>query len=145
MSLSLFFRVIWHAMSYIVLAMGDKKTYLIIDAIICNGFFFISNIVGYKFNNLTGIAYSYVVSSLLIMVILIFTVYYKYNISINKTTYKILSSLFCLCFLSFLVNYYFSMNNKGVINFIFIFICSITLLILINKRLPFFSIIRKRI
>ena len=35
-------------MSYIILAKGDRKTYLIIDAILCNGLFFIFNIIGYS-------------------------------------------------------------------------------------------------
>lgn len=81
MAASLVFRGVWIIMSYVILAHGDRKRYLIFDAIIGNGLAYVINIVAYSIGGLQYLGVSYLVSSIAVCVIL-FTVvskYYKYR------------------------------------------------------------------
>lgn len=84
MGVALFFRILWHSLSYVILAYGDKKTYLFFDAIICNGLFFIGSMIGFYIGDIKGIGVSYLISSGLVMGILFTLVSLKYQIKISS-------------------------------------------------------------
>lgn len=86
MGISLIFRIPWHCFSYIILAKGDKNKYLFIDAILGNGLFLGSNLLGYYLYGITGIAISFVVSSLFVCIILYITVNRSYGFNLGKNT-----------------------------------------------------------
>lgn len=90
MSLSLLFRVIWHIMSYIILAKGDKHSYLLYDVIIGNGTFFALNLIGYYFKGIPGVAFSYLVGSIFVAIFLSCIVKSKYSVSLSIRNIKVL-------------------------------------------------------
>jgi len=96
MSFALVFRIIWHSLSYIILAIGDKYTYLFYDSIIGNGLFFGFNVLGYLLDGINGIAISYCVGSIITALILYLVVLLKYHIEINGNVLKTFSVLVLL-------------------------------------------------
>lgn len=81
MSLSLIFRIMWHSLSYIILAKGDKRTYFIFDAMLGNGLNFIFNIGAYYFWGLQGLAISFLVGAVSMIIILNIVTKVKYGFS----------------------------------------------------------------
>lgn len=117
MSLSLVWRVVWHIMSYVILAYGDKKMYLICDAFIGNGIFFILNILGYLFYNINGIAITYLLGTILVSFILLFIVNLKYHIFLEKQIFKrvgIMIVLLISIFINNQLNYRYSSYVSGL-------------------------------
>ncbi len=104
MALSLYFRVIWHSFSYVILAKGDRKTYLLVDAIIGNGLFFLGSMLGFYFNQIDGIALSYVIMSGMVMILLFVVCKQKYKMTFSKSSYILFVTLFVLCLAMLLVN-----------------------------------------
>ena len=146
MSISLFFRIIWHCFSYIILAKGDKKMYLYIDAILGNGLFFIGNIIGFYFMKVDGIAISFVVISCLVMTILYILVSFKYHIKLEVFTIKLASFLFIICLVIYLFNILFDESlfklytNIFVSCIVFVFCCK-----QIDEKTGIFSVIAQKI
>lgn len=97
MALALIFRVVWHSLSYIILAKGDRKTYLIYDALLGNGTNFILNIVAYYWGGLYGLGGSFVLGSILISGLLMCVTRIKYKFRYEKEFIKL---FVCLLFLS---------------------------------------------
>ena len=83
MALSLLFRGIWFVMSYVILAQGDRKSYLIYDALIGNGLNFVLNIVAYAFWGLNGLGVSFLLGSILVSIIIFLVVCKKTTFSFN--------------------------------------------------------------
>ena len=84
MALSLFFRIIWHCFSYIILAKGDKKIYFFVDACFGNGIFMLLNLFGFWLFGLSGIAVSFIVASIIVCIILYIVISNKYNFNISR-------------------------------------------------------------
>jgi hypothetical protein len=90
MSLSLLFRGVWITMSYIILAHGDRKRYLIYDAIIGNGLNFLINILAYSIGGLYWLGFSYIISSICVCVILCVVVCRGCYIKISSSSFRFL-------------------------------------------------------
>lgn len=105
MGISLIFRIPWHCFSYIILAKGDRKKFLFIDALIGNGLFLGSNILGYYLYGITGIAISFVISSLLVCSILYITVSKSYGFRLNRNVLLTGSSVLMLLLILFICNF----------------------------------------
>lgn len=85
MGIALIFRVLWQIFSYVILAKGDRRAFLLIDAFLGNGMFFGGNIVGFLLFGLKGLSISYLVMSLFVMLLLLLYVKKQYKIEIPKT------------------------------------------------------------
>ena len=144
MAISLFFRIIWHSFSFIILAKGDKKTYLFVDALLGNSLFFLGNIVGFYLFGINGISISYVVFSFIIMIILGIVVNKKYEIAISPTTRKVASILLTACLLIFIFQFIKFFVFKLVLEFVLSMSIISYILIQINKRIGLFDIIKNR-
>ena len=101
MSVSLIFRVVWHTLSYVVLAFGDMKSYFLYDALLGNGIVFISNILGYHFGGLNGLAITYLIGSIIVPTILFGILKYKLEVNIDKRFWIVFSISLILILLVF--------------------------------------------
>lgn len=90
MSLALLFRGLWNVLGFIILAKGDKKTFLYYDAIIGHGMNFVLNCIGYYFWGLNGLAITYLVGSILMCAVLIVVIRVKYDIHLTGGYFKIM-------------------------------------------------------
>jgi O-antigen/teichoic acid export membrane protein len=141
---SFVFRIIWLTLSYVALAKGDRKTYLVYDAIIGNGSYFVLNLLFYYYGGIDGIGISCVLGT--IFVSLMFLVVYgrKYNFKYEASFWKV--QLICIAFVSFFM-------LALLINNIYIYISVITILSIVfftyiykalNRRLNFAQIIKDK-
>ena len=142
MGFSLLFRIPWHCFSYIILAKGDKKRFLFIDAIIGNGIFFASNILGFYIAGLKGVAISYVIVSLIVAIILYSTVHNNYGFTIKRSIMilgvTILIALSAI-FVCTLYEKYFIMRLLSFIIFLILLLGSI---VIFNRKTHLFNILR---
>lgn len=76
---SFVFHVMWLTLSYIALAKGDKKVYLVCDAIIGNGVYFLLNILFYKLWGINGLGISAVVGSIFVSLLLLLVYGRRYD------------------------------------------------------------------
>lgn len=146
MAVSLIFKVIWQAMSYTILAYGDKKTYFIFDAIIGNGLAFLGNIVGYKFFGLKGLGLSYVLGSIVIVFLLNAIMVLKYKITISNNIWRNLLLLSfvigCILLLPLIVK-----NNTVVwtLRILLTFIATSYCFFVLNRRVDFITYLKARL
>lgn len=108
MSLALIFRGVWLALSYVILARGDKWTYLIYDALIGNGLGFVFNIAAYYFWGLKGLGISYVAGSVFMVVVLYTIIKKKYNYNFNTEFTKLFIILIAVLLAVFLADFILS-------------------------------------
>lgn len=146
MAVSLIFKVIWQAMSYTILAFGDKKTYFIFDAIIGNGLAFLGNIMGYKLFGLKGLSFSYILGSIIIVLILntIMVMKYKIIISNNIWRFLILFSFVigCILLLPLIIK-----NNTAVwtLRILLTFIATLYCCFVLNQRVDFITYLKAKL
>lgn len=145
MALSLFFRVIWHCFSFVILAEGDKRRYFIFDACIGNGIFMIFNILGFWLNGVNGVAFSFVISSILICAFLYLIVKRAYGFYIDKHFWKFSMPVIILSvLLYFLIRY--KTLGQYIISYILIgFLIFIWCILFIESKTSFFKYIICRI
>lgn len=134
-ALALFFRVLWHSFSYVILAKGDKKAYLIFDALLGNGIFFIGNMIGFYFDKIDGIAISYIIGSILVSVILYLLIKNKYNVCLLKGV----ASIFAVALLFSVLLYAFEVYTansrmKNIVEVVYLMVVSFLSLYMIDKR-----------
>ena len=98
MAVSLIFRGIWMTMSYVILAHGDRKRYLLYDAVLGNGLTYVINIIAYKLGGLSWLGFSYLLSSVFVSMLLFFVVSKSYNFRASKSIVKL--CVFMLVFLT---------------------------------------------
>ena len=142
-SYSFVFRIIWLTLSYVALAKGDKKTYLVYDALIGNGFYFIINILFYHFWGLQGIGFSCIAGTIFVSALLLIVYGRKYSVFYKKDFW--ICQLSCIAFLSLFMAIQLIDNIKLYYSStIIIFIMySIYTYQALNKRLEINSIIKK--
>lgn len=134
MAISLIFRIIWHSLSYVILAHGDKITYLVYDAIIGNGLIFILNLLGYYYMGLFGLSLSFLFGSIFMVILLNLVTLSKYKLKLTPVFWSNF-----LIFLSLCIASYYSIklfNNIHIL--IKIWFCTIILgftFFILNKRL----------
>ena len=144
MSLALVFRVVWLVLAYIALAKGDKKVYLIYDAVIGNGVYMIGNIVCYYFWGINGLGYSCVIGSILVSTLFLFVYGKKYKFRFSISFWRI----FIICSIS-VAFFIFIVNVKNVY-ILYItqavassaFLCYVV--IMLDKRIDIKEIINRR-
>ncbi|MGJ1322001.1 oligosaccharide flippase family protein [Sphingobacterium faecium] len=145
MSLSLLARGIWLIMSYVILAFGDKKAYLIYDSIISNGLLCVLNISSYVIWGLEGLGISFLVGATINAIILSFVVKSKYDISFSKEFY------FKLFFLgSLILCSYFIMDLKTDwlrVTLSYLVVCIVTFysIYVLNRRTGFIDYLRRKV
>lgn len=142
MGFSLLFRIPWHCFSYIILANGDKKRFLLIDAVLGNGLFFICNILGFYIDGIKGIAISYVIASLIIAIILYITVNRCYGFKIKVGILLIELGTFCILLGIFICTFYNSIYYLEYISYFLFVLLVIGCLYLLNRKIHLFNIIR---
>lgn len=103
MALALILRIIWHSLSYIILAKGDKKTYFIYDALLGNGINFSLNIIAYYFWGLQGLGFSFVAGSASMVILLTIVTGVKYGFRYCKDFWILLIIFICLSFSAYLI------------------------------------------
>lgn len=97
-SYSFVFRVMWLTTSYIALAKGDKIVYLIYDAIIGNGGYFLLNIIFYYFWGINGLGISCIIGTIFVSLLLLFVYTRKYDFSYSRNFWQL--QITCVAFLS---------------------------------------------
>ena len=102
MSLSLIFRIMWHSLSYIILAKGDKRTYFIFDALLGNGLNFIFNIAAYYLWGLQGLAISFLVGAVSMVILLNIVTGVKYGFKYTAEFWRLFLSLVVCCIAAYL-------------------------------------------
>ncbi len=144
MASSLIFKVIWQAMSFIILAYGDKKTYFTFDAIIGNGTAFLLNIFAYKLFGLGGLGISYILGSLVIMIVLNSVMRLKYKIIISNNIWKFLFffsiAISAVLLLPLIVK---NETTNWLLKIIISIIVSSYCLFILNKRIDFITYLNK--
>ena len=131
MGIALIFRVIWQIFSYVILAKGDRKAFLCLDAFLGNGLFFVGNIVGFYFWGLRGLSISYLLMSLVVMLLLQTYVRLKYKLPVSfdiilKSVAFVFFSLFVVWF-SIQYNSLFAIFLKVLYFGIAVYFCLVSL------------------
>lgn len=139
MSYSLLFRGVWITMSYVILAYGDKKRYLIFDAVLGNGSHYIVNITCYAFGGLVWLGASYVIAAFLVCTILCIVVARFYSFSFSRYTISLLI-IGLLLTGSVLLLYNF---NAYLSMLLALIVCIISVFNLV-KKFDIISILKKR-
>lgn len=108
MALGLIFRGLWILMSYVILSHGDRKSYIIFDALLGNGFCYIITVVAYKMGGLNYLGIAYVLSSVVVFLVLSGVVCIKYCYKMNKwvMAYMLISVIMVA------IIYFLSMENN---------------------------------
>lgn len=88
---SLLFRIMWATLSYIPLAHGDKKMYLIYDALLGNGGNFIITIAAYYLFGLNGIGFAMIIGNIFVSLLLYFVYKKHYGMDFNNSFWKLQS------------------------------------------------------
>lgn len=144
MSFSLIFRIIWQTFSYIILSKGDKKSFLIYDAIIANGFAFLLNILFYKFWGLWGLGVSFVVSSVVVSTFLFLIVRFKYGFIINSFILKFIISFILIYSIVYIYTVVFH-NGIDLISILLVLCSCIISFVILNTRINFLDFIKTKI
>jgi O-antigen/teichoic acid export membrane protein len=139
LALSLLFKGIWLIMSYVILANGDKKSYLIYDSIIGNGLLFVCNILAYRFWGLEGLALSSFIASVTISIILTIVVKIKYKFFFNKGFLRIFLVLILLVVLTFLNVSILSRWPQYCVSFFLLLLSFGYSLFILNKSVNFIN------
>lgn len=134
MSIALIFRVVWHSLSYIVLAKGDKKVYFIYDALIGNGINFILNIGCYYFFGLFGLGVSFLIGAISMVVILYIVTKVKYNFKYMASVHKLFLVYILLSLASYLAIEYMEGYVKYIIASLLFLVSGTISLYVLNKK-----------
>ena len=131
MSIGLLFRIVWQSLSYVILAKGDRKVYLIYDALVGNGFVFLANLGFYFLFGLDGLGYSFVISSVVVSIVLTFAVYKNYKVHFDNKFIK--SFLFSLMIC--IVAYFLAFFNETLLSVGVLFFSIVYAAIVISNRI----------
>lgn len=142
LAMTLLFKGIWLIMSYIILANGDKKAYLIYDSLIGNGFLFLSNILSYKFWGLNGLVISSFFTCLFVAIILTIVVKSKYNVFVDKKFTKVFIIIMAIIFLTYANVSIFTGIIQYCLSFLLLLIICFYSLIILNRSINFSSKIK---
>lgn len=144
MALALLFRIVWHSLSYVILAKGDKRTYFIYDALLGNGVNFVLNILAYYFGGLNGLGVSFVVGAVLMAGLLLCVTNMKYGFKFDKSFIVIFFSILISCMLGcILILYWESIYGYLICVCIFFIVSSVSLSIL-NSRIGLWGILKRK-
>lgn len=80
----MFFKAISFCLGYISFAKGDKKTYLLFEAVIANILTIVLNCCGYYFGRLEGLAWSFLILYVVYYLMILFVCRIKYHYVISK-------------------------------------------------------------
>lgn len=144
MGIALIFRIIWQIFSYVILAKGDKINFLLLDALCGNCIFFIGNIIGYYLHGIEGLAWSYLITSIIIMHILFLFVRFKYR---NNIPYLFIASSILFALFSFfviIIRSYFRPEIGLIVVSVFCFLTIVFSLYQLQKDINYISYIRKK-
>jgi len=144
LALSLLSKGIWLIMSYVILANGDKKAYLIYDSLIGNGLLFLSNIFAYSIWGLHGLAMSYLIASISVCIILTIVVKIKYGVSLSYDFLKLIIFLSLLVTMSYFMMYISTNWLRILMSVIVAFVIFTYSLYILNKRIGFVSSLRSK-
>ena len=95
---SFVFRVMWLTLSYIALAKGDKKVYLVYDALIGNGGYMLLNIAFYYFWGLQGLGISCVIGTIAVSTLLLAVYGHRYHFAYSRGFWRVQAG--CAVFLT---------------------------------------------
>ena len=143
MAISLLLRIVWQVCSVTFMAIGKNSLYLLIDAIIGNGLFFIITMTSFYYWGLTGLSYAFIVSSFIIMCFLIMAVKIITKSKLDNRIICIIGAGFLmLLFLYVSLSYLygtFQIIVSGIISCIII----VTSLKLLNRKINYLEYIKK--
>ena len=143
MAISLIFKVIWHALSFIILAYGDRKTYLIYDALIGNGLLFLLNIYGYQNFGLTGLSISYVLGSIIMVIILYSVITLKYHIKLSNNFWKLFLFMLIMCVISYVISSFFERKLiMWIVDICILFLTTGMSVFILHKRINLLNTIK---
>lgn len=89
MAFALLFRGVWVTMSYVILAHGDRRAYLLFDGLVGNGLNFFLNVLAYWQFGLTGLGVAFVASSVLVSLLLSGVVVRAYGFRVSRGVWAI--------------------------------------------------------
>ena len=145
MAISLLLRVVWQTCSTTFMASGHNKLYLWFDAIVGNGVFLVLTLIAFYFWGLRGLSFSFIVSSLFVLILLIIAVRRVTNAYINNGVLALLSvSMILLSVLYICVTYLNGVLRTVITCFLALCIMAISLYLL-NKRVNILEIMKSLI
>lgn len=97
MCISVPFRTIWIISGFLILSRGEKYSYFIYDGLVGNALNFLCCVVGYYFNSLEGLAFGWLIGSVIVSFYMSVVTYCKYKVvsSIGQISLTILFSFLC--------------------------------------------------
>lgn len=145
MAISLLLRIVWQVCSVTFMAIGKNGLYLLVDAIIGNGLFFIITMTSFYYWGLAGLSYAFVVSSFIIMCFLIMAVKIIAKSKLDNRIICIIGVGFLMLLtlyvsLSYLYDI-FQIIVSGIISCVII----VTSLKLLNSKINYLEYIKKTI
>lgn len=145
MAISLLFRGIWFVLSYVILAHGDRKSYLIYDALIGNGLIFVMNTIAYAFWGLNGLGVSFLISSVLVSIILFIVVYKKTCFSLERNCLKKFFFYIFAVFLTFILSSFIKSSIQiYCLNSFVLIAASFNSLMILDRRIGFVLFLKNR-
>ncbi len=145
MSFALIFRVIWMVLSYIALANGDKRIYLVYDAVIGNGCYMLGNIICYNFWGIMGLGVSCVVGAIFVSVLFLIVYGIKYKFRFSKKFWRLFFTCSSSIFVFLIIS---NLNIKSMQYFVLLSFLLVSfyiyLFVMLNKRIDLINLIRKR-
>ena len=144
MSIALIFRVVWHSLSYVILANGDKKTYFIYDGLLGNGINFIINILAYYYLGLKGLAISFVLGAIFMSIILTIITYIKYDFKYSRSFWRLLFFFLVMSIISYIFITIIDSHWGYILCLLPLFITITTSIYVFNKRTNMFQFLKRK-
>lgn len=108
LSLAMVFKVPGYLIGALLFAKGDKKAFFYVEALFANLSLFISCVVGYKLNGLTGLAWGYVIMNVCYFLLVITVTRQKFSFYVNMDLWKQFVIQFIFIVTVFLVLFFWS-------------------------------------
>ena len=143
LAISLLYRLVWQACSMVILSHGKQKIYLIYDALIANGGFFVANVCAYYLFGMLGLCYSCILSSVLIMTILLIALKKNFSVSFSKNVIKLMITSTIIISLNYLSTELFV--NSFMISFLIVLLSIGISCFYLNKRINIMAIVKQKI
>lgn len=135
MAISLLLRVVWQTCSATFMASGQNKLYLWFDAVVGNGMFLLFNLISFYFWGLRGLSFSFVVSSLLVLILLVLSVKKITTTYLSKNVALLLCASMLMLSMLYVSVTYLSAEWRIVISGVLSVCIIVASLYLLNKRM----------
>ena len=142
-SAGMMFKMASWAVSYVFIAKGESKTYMIIESTAAV-YTLVLNLIGYKFYGLQGLGLSFFISYILYLIEVYWIANHKYSFSFDWELIRVFIIQFVLLVLSIISVLVLSTIMKYLIGIILILLSSGFSLLELEKRMKLLSVIKTK-